>query len=127
VCIIVFIHVGDIAKSDYNLSFSYDRNKLHTLHFYWSLSRKTENMMDSQFISGFQVSIKQLADGDNITTYLMTTRNLTVNMTLQPNQWYLLIGKILTEDNDTWGPELIYEHFQTAGAGNAFRCCIYHC
>ena len=69
-------------------------------------------MMNSQFISGFQVSTE---DDNNITTYLMETRNLTVNMTLQPNQWYLLIGKIVTEDNDTWGPELLYEHFQIPG------------
>ena len=42
-------------------------------------------------------------------------KNLSLKVILEPNQWYLIIGRILTEDNDTWGPEPVYKYFETPG------------
>ena len=71
-------------------------------------------MMDSQFITGFKISIGQELSNDTICTTSLT-KNSTLNVTLEPSQWYLIIGRMLTEDNDTWGPEPIYKYFESPG------------
>ena len=112
----ISVFTDDITASDYIFKFDIVTDLNSTLHFYWNLSKKAENMMDSQFITKFEVTVKQLSNDTFIVTNLMENRNLTLNVTLEPNQWYLVIGRILTEDNnDTWGPEPVYEYFQTPG------------
>ena len=71
--------------------------------------------MDSQFITGFMINIETGNDTIYTTSLL---KHLVLNITLEPNQWYLIIGRILTVDNDTWGPEPIYKYFQTPGKFN---------
>ena len=72
--------------------------------------------MDSQFITGFKITVEQQEPGNDTIIYTTSlTKNLTLNITLEPHQWYLIIGRILTEDNDTWGPEPVYKYFQTPG------------
>ena len=118
VCMCVCINYpGDITINDYKLEFYYDGNlnpEVSTLHFYWNLSRKAEHIMDNQFITGFKIVIEHEPKNDTIST-ISLTQNLILNIILEPNQWYLIIGRILTEDNDTWGPEPVYEYFQTPG------------
>ena len=87
-------------------------------------------MMNIHFITGFHISIEQQVDhGNNSTMYFKENKNLTlnktmenkdliVNVTLEPNQWYLLIGRILTDD-DRWGPEKVYKYFKAPAAGNS--------
>ena len=106
-----FIYVDDITRIDYNFSSS----NVSLLHYYWNLSRKAEYMMDSHFITGFQVIIVQLGNDSNTQVLTTTNKSLTLNVSLIPNQWYLLNGRILSEDNDTWAPEAIYKHFKTPG------------
>ena len=103
------------------------------LYFHWQLSEKAEHMMFSQFIIGFHVAIEMLQPDyhSNLTTHSMETKNSSFNVTmestslavrnitLEPNQRYLLIGRILTEDNDTWGPEAVYKYFEIHVAGDS--------
>ena len=109
----VSVFTDDITASDYIFDIDTDLNS--TLHFYWNLSNKAENMMDSQFISGFEVTVKQLSNDTFFVINLMKNQNESLNITLESNQWYLIIGRILTVDNDTWGPETIYKYFETPG------------
>lgn len=126
----MYIHIGNITRSDYELEFYYDERlspKDFTLYFHWSLSKNAEALMTNRFIIGFHIIIEcQLDYGNNLTTHLVKSKNLTLNetmenedltlnITLEPNQWYLLIGKILTADSDTWGPEAVYKYFKTPG------------
>ena len=121
----------NITRSDYELEFYYDWNPVESmLYFHWNLSMRAENMMNIHFITGFHIIIEQQVDhGSNSTMYFKENKNLTlnktmankdliVNVTLEPNQWYLLIGRILTED-DSWGPEKVYKYFKTPAAGNS--------
>lgn len=117
-------YIGDIMRNDYELEFYYDgklNSKISMISFYWILSKKAETMMATQFITGFQITIEQQLDSSNNLTKKLTlnqtmeTKDLTVNITLESNQWYLLIGRILTVDKDTWGPEVVYKYFETSG------------
>ena len=118
---------GDITRSDYELQFYHDWSPVESmLYFHWSLSEKAEDMLFVRFITGFHVTLEQHIDNDNnLTMHFKESKNLTlnetmengdliVNITLEPNQWYLLIGRILTED-DIWGPETVYKYFKTPG------------
>ena len=108
-------YTGDITRKDYE--FILDNPKLSVLHFHWDLSNNAEYMMASHFITGFLITIEQLKCSNNTTTtHPMETKNLTLNVTLQPSQWYLLVGRILTKDTDTWGPEPVYKYFKTPGS-----------
>ena len=109
----VSVFTDDITASDYIFDIDTDLNS--TLRFYWNLSNKAENMMDSQFITGFEVTVKQLSNDTFFVINLMKNQNESLNITLESNQWYLIIGRILTVDNDTWGPEPIYKYFETPG------------
>ena len=119
----MYNYSGDITRNDYELEFYYDGNvapEVSTLQFFWNLSRKAEHIMDSQFITGFKIIVEQHEHGNDTICTTTLTKKLTLNITLEPHQWYLIIGRILTKDNDTWGPEPVYEYFQTS-AGN-FYC-----
>ena len=72
--------------------------------------------MDSQFITGFKICIERELENSTICATSLA-RNLTLNITLKPNhdQWHLIIGRVLTKDNDTWGPEPIYKFFESPG------------
>ena len=115
---------GDIMRNDYELEFYYDgklNSKDSMISFNWILSKKAETMMATRFITGFQIIIEQQLDySNNLTKKLtlnqtMETKDLTVNITLESKQWYLLIGRILTVDEDSWGPEAVYKYFETSG------------
>ena len=106
------MYSGDITRNDYELEFYYDP-EVSTLQLCWNLSRKAEHMVDSQFITGFEIIVERVS-GNN-TIYRSLTKKLTLNITLEPNQCYLIIGRILTKDISTWGPEPVYEYFQTPG------------
>ena len=124
---------GDITRNDYELEFYYNRSLVeYTLYFHWLLSEKAVNMMSSQFITGFHVTIEILQPDyhNNLTSHSMETKNLSLNVTmettsiavmnitLEPNQRYLLIGRILTKDNNTWRPEAVHMYFEIPVAGN---------
>ena len=127
---------GDITRSDYELEFYWNPVE-SMIYFHWLLSKKAYNMMSSQFIIGFHVIIVMLQPDDhsNLTMHFMEGRNLflnitmentnltVTNITLKPNQRYLLIGRILTEDNDTWRPEDVYKYFET-NTGKIFYVSI---
>ena len=85
------------------------------LYLYWNLSGKAKSMWNSHFITGFQFTMEQLSN-KNIVTYHMNNTNLTLNMSLRSNEWYLLVGKILLEDNEIYGPEPSYAYFKTSAA-----------
>lgn len=124
---------GDITRSDYELEFYWNPVE-SMIYFHWLLSKKAYNMMSSQFIIGFHVIIVMLQpDGhSNLTMHFMEGRNLFLNVTMEntnltvtnitfkPNQRYLLIGRILTEDNDTWRPEDVYKYFETNTGKNIY-------
>ena len=115
--IINYYYTGDITSSDYELEIYYDQNsnpKISLLQFHWNLSEKAENLLSIQFIVKFKITIEQQLDG-NITTFFMENKSLTLNEPLKFNQWYLVIGRIITEDNDTWKPEPVYKYFKTKG------------
>ena len=111
---------GDITRSDYELKVDYNRTlnlNDSLLHFNWHLSEKAENMLKSHFITKFEMTLVGYLNGSNNITILryMNSTNLTWNVTLKSNQWYIIIGRILTEDNDSWGPEPVYRYFNTTG------------
>ena len=117
-----FVCLDDITKNDYSFKLENGIELNSTLHFYWSLSEKAKNLMDSQFITGFEVTVKQLSNDTILTTDILENQNETLNITLEPSQWYLIIGRMLTEDNDTWGPEPIYKYFESPGI--TYNCHI---
>ena len=86
------------------------------LYLYWNLSVKAKSMLNSHFITGFQFTMEQLNDNrHNMMTYYMNNTNLTLNMSLKSNEWYLLIGRISLKDNEIYGPEPSYAYFKTPG------------
>ena len=110
-----YVYLDDITENDYSFKFENGTELNSTLHYYWSLSEKAKNMMDSQFITGFKVIVKQLSNDTILITDVTENQNETLNINLEPSQWYLIIGRMLTEDNDTWGPQPIYKYFETPG------------
>ena len=111
------MHVGDITRNDYDLEFCYDRKfnpKVTILYFYWNVSEKAENMLESHFITEFQIIIEPLQlNYSNSITHVTENMKITLNESLQPNQWYMTIGRMLTGDNDTWQPESVHKYFRT--------------
>ena len=74
-------------------------------------------MWNSHFITGFHFTMEELGDNShNIMTYLMNNTNLTLNVSLKSNEWYLLVGRILLEDSEIYGPEPSYVYFKTPAA-----------
>ena len=101
-----------ITKEDYTFTSQFNA-ELSTLNLYWKLSAKANSMLNSHFITGFQFTMKQLSDDDIIISYDMNDTNLTLNISLKSNEWYLLIGRILIAgDEEGYKPEPSYTYFK---------------
>ena len=117
-CLHDFYYLDDntIPKSQYKFLCHFNC-ELSMLYLYWNLSVKAQSMLNSHFITGFQFTMERLGDSShNIVTYYMNNANLTLNMSLKSNEWYLLVGKILLIDNEIYGPEPSYAYFKTSAA-----------
>ena len=89
--------------------------ELSILYLYWNLSPKAKNMLNNHFITGFQVTLQQLGDdNNNITTLHMNSTNLTLSISVKPNEYYLLIGRILLVDNMIYRTEPSYSYFKVS-------------
>ena len=98
---------GDISKDDYQFDYGVVTiNSTTSLHLYWTITNTTQGLLDSYFIRGFNYTIQQLDDGDYYITTITT--NLSISVTLNSSNWYMLIGRIITNDTDSWGPEPVY-------------------
>ena len=115
-----FVVTDDIIKStsDYTFHCKCDFNadpSIYVLHLYWNLSDKVQHMLNSHFITGFQFTMEQIGIDDDVTTYYMKDTNLTLNLSLKPNEWYLLVGTILLVGNEgRYRPEPFYIFFRTS-------------
>jgi len=67
--------------------------------------------MWENFVTGFSYSIEYI-NGTIINN--ITSLNTTLILhDLSPQQWYIVIARLVTTDHDSWGPEPIRIHFQT--------------
>ncbi|XP_065913213.1 uncharacterized protein [Dysidea avara] len=99
---------GDISRDDYQFGYNVVtiNSTSRSLHLYWTITNATWGLLDSHFIRGFNYTVQQLDNGEYYTTTVTT--NLTVIVTLNSSNWYMMIGRILTNDKDSWGPEPVY-------------------
>jgi len=109
--------VANITRDEYELAminYSTDSLRLH-----WSLkSQKINEMLKSSFIRGFNYTIYQLSGGQSVTHFANSIDETFDNMTFIVSEWYLVIGQIITDDDDSWYPEPSYVYFMPQGLCN---------
>ena len=114
----VFVYcVAEITRDDYELEVI--DHSANSVLLHWSLkSQKINDMLTSSFIHGFNYTIHQLNGGHTV-TYCDNSINETFNnTTFIVSEWYLVIGQIITDDNDSWYPEPSYVYFMPQGLYN---------
>lgn len=104
-----------INESDCSFHCNFDP-QLSVLNLHWNLSAKVEDLIDYGLITGFHVTMERLGGDNEIMTYHMNNESLTSNMSFEPNQWYMLIGRVLSEGNKIYVPQLFYTYFKTPEA-----------
>jgi len=114
----VFVYyVANITRDEYELRVI--DNSTNSLQLHWSLkSLKINDMLKSSFIYGFNYTIHRLNEGQSVTYFSDSINETFNNMTFVASEWYLVIGQIITNDNDSWYPEPSYVYFMPQGLCN---------
>ena len=100
---------GDIAPGDYQLD--YDNETDTSVLLYWTLEPVIYDMIENDFIIGFDYSIEYI-NSTSIRNFTSLNTTLILH-DLSPQQWYVVIARLVTTDHDSWGPQPLRIHFQT--------------